>query len=306
MAITPVQATHPYRLMLEKQTRQHQPLPEWERQYFSKAMLHNYLTASDMLPDVSGPWPLDAVRFERYEYNSEETPWPKLGERLRNSADKILIVTFGSLLNPADAQGRFPDGAPATAAIAAGIKRLYGDLPYEPMQPNESSHGLPPLSREKGCQRLTSQVTKDRADRIAVVVYELDSFARIAALSAKERFYDMVEVPVRRIVDGKVSSVVETAFAFTAPGTLNPKRAEWAEKHKPLLPHMVYTYFSWSGAYSFGGPAFAKLFLETTSLDDGTPLVEWLKKEAGVNDADSSPEQLLDDIRQIERVRHSL
>lgn len=220
-----------------------------------------------------------------YVYTERHTgDWSTLENKMRQQGQKSFqLLGFGSLME-ASVSRSFP--VRKTPAIAIGVRRFFG---YALAAPEKSLLGVPEAPYTHELLRLSTRITGNKNDLTNGLLLDVHLGPEMDAFRARERGYDLVKVPIIKIVQ-KGGASPKRVYAYDEAYILTESKkkkgasqAGKAEMSDCLAPHLAYLYICLRGAKSlsesfFGDSCFAHIFLQTTFLaDDKTPLSHWIK-----------------------------
>lgn len=197
-------------------------------------------------------------------------PWYDLEEELRaDPGRRIQLFGFGSLVNPQSASYNLRRRV--GPAIAFGLKRVFN---YQDHFLHSCNVGCPAPGYPHEQAKLNAALADDPTHLINGIIYEVDA-EDLVRLRPRERGYDLEKLHVVDYIDAqdphcKRPRIIETYFLRATSDHQTSTRN---------LPDINYLNVCAEGVRPYGS-AFARLFLDTTYLSDGTtPLSHWLMSQ---------------------------
>jgi len=199
---------------------------------------------------------------EKYVY-----PWKDLEVKLRsNGCETLKLFGFGSLINAQSASTNITSAR--GPAIAFGLKRIFN---YRDHSLCTCNIGCPAKGYDCEQAKLNAALTKDPCHMINGVLYDI-SADDLVNLRLREQGYDLEKLAVVDFKDALDEKICQPQIieAYYLRAT-NPSQIS-----NDYEPDINYVNVCTEGA-RFYGPAFTKLFFDTTYLCDGfVSLNQWL------------------------------
>lgn len=195
-------------------------------------------------------------------------PWPDLEKQLDNSS--LYLIGYGSLMNRTSAFRTLGDydSLNPIPGIAFGGNRVYE---YFMSDAVVDRYGVKIKANERAALNVRKSSTF--ASYFNGVLLTISSDA-VEPLREREKNYDLIALPF--LPWGASEFFEGTAYCLVA----NQNSDGTIRSH--LLPHPGYHEVCLSGAKSqTDSTAFRDMFLETTSLWDGTKLSDWQRTQEG-------------------------